>query len=98
MFGRPPSTGVQETEAVAAASASQVPFALERIAHRHYIVGVHLMHSPMNLAARRAILTRAYTTTYQLLQVPSSPLRQLIEPPRVRGEKVVASACAAERL
>jgi NTE family protein len=37
------------------------------------------MHSPMNFAARRAILTHAYTTTYQALRVPSSPLRQLIE-------------------
>jgi predicted acylesterase/phospholipase RssA len=37
------------------------------------------MHSPMNFAARRAILTHAYTTTYQALRVPSSPLRKLIE-------------------
>lgn len=37
------------------------------------------MHSPMNFAARRAILTHAYTTTYQALRVPASPLRRLIE-------------------
>jgi NTE family protein len=37
------------------------------------------MHSPMNFAARRAILTHAYTTTYQALRIPSSPLRRLIE-------------------
>jgi predicted acylesterase/phospholipase RssA len=37
------------------------------------------MHSPMNFAARRAILTHAYTTTYQALRVPSSALRLLIE-------------------
>ncbi len=37
------------------------------------------MHSPMNFAARRAILTHAYTTTYQALRVPSSSLRRLIE-------------------
>jgi predicted acylesterase/phospholipase RssA len=37
------------------------------------------MHSPMNFAARRAILTHAYTTTYQALRVPGSPLRRLIE-------------------
>jgi predicted acylesterase/phospholipase RssA len=37
------------------------------------------MHSPMNFAARRAILTHAYTTTYQALRVPSSELRRLIE-------------------
>lgn len=37
------------------------------------------MHSPMNFAARRAILTHAYTTTYQGLRVPSSELRQLLE-------------------
>jgi len=37
------------------------------------------MHSPMNFAARRAILTHAYTTTYQALRVPGSPLRALIE-------------------
>lgn len=37
------------------------------------------MHSPMNFAARRAILTHAYTTTYQALRIPSSPLRKLIE-------------------
>jgi predicted acylesterase/phospholipase RssA len=37
------------------------------------------MHSPMNFAARRAILTHAYTTTYQALRVPSSPLRRMIE-------------------
>jgi NTE family protein len=37
------------------------------------------MHSPMNFAARRAILTHAYTTTYQALRVASSPLRRLIE-------------------
>ena len=37
------------------------------------------MHSPMNFAARRAILTHAYTTTYQALRVSSSPLRSLIE-------------------
>ncbi|HEX5656873.1 MAG TPA: patatin-like phospholipase family protein [Polyangiales bacterium] len=37
------------------------------------------MHSPMNFAARRAILTHAYTTTYQALRVPSSELRKLIE-------------------
>jgi predicted acylesterase/phospholipase RssA len=37
------------------------------------------MHSPMNFAARRAILTHAYTTTYQALRVASSPLRALIE-------------------
>ncbi len=37
------------------------------------------MHSPMNFAARRAILTHAYTTTYQALRVPSSELRGLIE-------------------
>lgn len=36
------------------------------------------MHSPMNFAARRAILTHAYTTTYQALRVPSSSLRNLI--------------------
>lgn len=36
------------------------------------------MHSPMNFAARRAILTHAYTTTYQALRVPSSNLRNLI--------------------
>jgi hypothetical protein len=33
----------------------------------------------MNFAARRAILTHAYTTTYQALRVRSSPLRNLIE-------------------
>ena len=33
------------------------------------------MHSPMNFAARRAILTHAYTTTYQTLRVAASPLR-----------------------
>jgi NTE family protein len=37
------------------------------------------MHSPMNFAARRAILTHAYTTTYQALRVPTSALRSLIE-------------------
>jgi NTE family protein len=37
------------------------------------------MHSPMNFAARRAILTHAYTTTYQALRVPASELRRLIE-------------------
>lgn len=37
------------------------------------------MHSPMNFAARRAILTHAYTTTYQALRVPSSELRKLLE-------------------
>jgi predicted acylesterase/phospholipase RssA len=37
------------------------------------------MHSPMNFAARRAILTHAYTTTYQALRVAGSPLRRLIE-------------------
>jgi NTE family protein len=37
------------------------------------------MHSPMNFAARRAILTHAYTTTYQALRVPTSPLRRMIE-------------------
>jgi NTE family protein len=37
------------------------------------------MHSPMNFAARRAILTHAYTTTYQALRVPSSELRRLVE-------------------
>jgi predicted acylesterase/phospholipase RssA len=37
------------------------------------------MHSPMNFAARRAILTHAYTTTYQTLRVSGSPLRALIE-------------------
>jgi NTE family protein len=37
------------------------------------------MHSPMNFAARRAILTHAYTTTYQALRVPGSALRRLIE-------------------
>lgn len=37
------------------------------------------MHSPMNFAARRAILTHAYTTTYQALRSPDSPLRKLIE-------------------
>jgi len=37
------------------------------------------MHSPMNFAARRAILTHAYTTTYQALRLPTSPLRRLIE-------------------
>jgi NTE family protein len=37
------------------------------------------MHSPMNFAARRAILTHAYTTTYQALRVPTSELRRLIE-------------------
>ncbi len=37
------------------------------------------MHSPMNFAARRAILTHAYTTTYQALRMTSSPLRALID-------------------
>jgi NTE family protein len=37
------------------------------------------MHSPMNFAARRAILTHAYTTTYQALRVPESATRKLIE-------------------
>ena len=37
------------------------------------------MHSPMNFAARRAILTHAYTTTYQALRTTSSPLRRLFE-------------------
>ncbi len=37
------------------------------------------MHSPMNFAARRAILTHAYTATYQSLRLPTSPLRQMIE-------------------
>lgn len=37
------------------------------------------MHSPMNFAARRAILTHAYTTTYQALRVPDSAPRRLIE-------------------
>jgi NTE family protein len=37
------------------------------------------MHSPMNFAARRAILTHAYTTTYQSLRHRGSPLRGLIE-------------------
>jgi NTE family protein len=37
------------------------------------------MHSPMNFAARRAILTHAYTTTYQALRVPTSELRGLFE-------------------
>ncbi len=47
------------------------------------------MHSPMNFASRRAILTHAYTTTYQALRVPTSPLRHLIErrgfPPKEAG-------------
>jgi hypothetical protein len=33
----------------------------------------------MNFAARRAILTHAYTTTYQSLRHRGSPLRGLIE-------------------
>ena len=37
------------------------------------------MHSPMNFAARRAILTHAYTTTYQALRSHDSALRKLIE-------------------
>ncbi len=37
------------------------------------------MHSPMNFAARRAILTHAYTTTYQALRIDGSPFRALIE-------------------
>lgn len=37
------------------------------------------MHSPMNFAARRAILTHAYTTTYQGLRSSDSALRKLIE-------------------
>jgi NTE family protein len=37
------------------------------------------MHSPMNFAARRAILTHAYTTTYQALRIPTSSLRALLE-------------------
>ncbi|MFT3928042.1 MAG: patatin-like phospholipase family protein [Myxococcales bacterium] len=37
------------------------------------------MHSPMNFAARRAILTHAYTTTYQALRQPTSTLRRMIE-------------------
>jgi len=37
------------------------------------------MHSPMNFAARRAILTHAYTTTYQALRIEGSPIRALIE-------------------
>ena len=45
------------------------------------------MHSPMNFAARRAILTHAYTTTYQMLRVPSSALRQLIERRGFRGKQ-----------
>ncbi|MDB4990068.1 MAG: hypothetical protein JWN04_5246 [Myxococcaceae bacterium] len=45
------------------------------------------MHSPMNFAARRAILTHAYTTTYQTLRVPSSELRQLIEQRGFQGKE-----------
>jgi NTE family protein len=45
------------------------------------------MHSPMNFAARRAILTHAYTTTYQMLRRPSSALRQLIEQRGFEGKE-----------
>ena len=45
------------------------------------------MHSPMNFAARRAILTHAYTTTYQMLRLPSSALRQLIEQRGFEGKE-----------
>jgi predicted acylesterase/phospholipase RssA len=45
------------------------------------------MHSPMNFAARRAILTHAYTTTYQALRVPSSELRHLIEQRGFKGKQ-----------
>ena len=45
------------------------------------------MHSPMNFAARRAILTHAYTTTYQSLRVPSSELRRLFEQRGFRGKQ-----------
>jgi len=44
------------------------------------------MHSPMNFDARRAILTHAYTTTYQGLRVPSSELRQLLEQRGFQGK------------
>lgn len=45
------------------------------------------MHSPMNFAARRAILTHAYTTTYQMLRVPGSALRQLVEQRGFEGKQ-----------
>jgi len=37
------------------------------------------MHSPMIFAARRAIISLAYTTTYQAMRSPDSSLRKLIE-------------------
>lgn len=45
------------------------------------------MHSPMNFAARRAILTHAYTTTYQMLRVPTSNLRKLVEQRGFQGKE-----------
>jgi predicted acylesterase/phospholipase RssA len=37
------------------------------------------MYSPMNFAARRAILQEGYTSTVRRLQEPDSPLRALLE-------------------
>jgi predicted acylesterase/phospholipase RssA len=37
------------------------------------------MHSPMNFAARRAILEEGYNSTRRALSDPSSPLRQTLE-------------------
>lgn len=71
-------------------SDSNLHAGITRFRAEHPEVAVHLlepdpsdatlfMHSPMNFAARRAILTHAYTTTYQMLRISRSPLRQLIE-------------------
>jgi NTE family protein len=45
-----------------------------------------LMYSPMNFAARRAILQEGYTSTIRLLSDPDSPLRRTFE---AHGYKVV---------
>ncbi len=37
------------------------------------------LHSPMNYAARRAILVEAYTSTRRALRSPESPLRRVLE-------------------
>ena len=79
-------------------SDSRLHSGLERYRAEHPDSTVHLlepdptdatlfMHSPMNFAARRAILTHAYTTTYQALRVPTSELRLLIEQRGFRGKE-----------
>ncbi|MET0344056.1 MAG: patatin-like phospholipase family protein [Polyangiales bacterium] len=71
---------------------------LERFRAAHPDIAVHLlepdpsdatlfMHSPMNFAARRAILTHAYTTTYQMLRGSGSGLRALIEQRGFEGKE-----------